>query len=88
MTPNEMAEKLKAMSIRHVALALELTVPARAAANQMKDAGMAAGAAPLNEIIFQIDALEQERHNLLDSDPMTGMEALMILIETGRQGRP
>ncbi len=47
--------------------ALDALVPAaRAAANQMKDAGMLNGAEALNRVLFEVEALTDELNGLLD----------------------
>jgi hypothetical protein len=55
----------------------DLVAPARAAANQMKDAGMKLGSDPLFEILFQLDALDQEMMELLKKDPETLIEMIL-----------
>jgi len=61
----------------------ELLPVARAAANQMSDAGLKAGAAALNQLIFEIDGIEQEARDLIDKDPIGALRSLDFLIKQG-----
>jgi hypothetical protein len=54
-----------------------LIAPARAAANQMKDAGMANGADALNAALFRLDATDGELKTLTDANPKQLVEALI-----------
>lgn len=75
-----MKEKLLILANRKNALHAQLIAPARAAANQMKDAGMTRGAEPLLEILFQIDAIEDEVKALFAADPKASVEAIIQLM--------
>lgn len=54
----------------------KLVQPARAAANQMKDAKMDRGADPVLEVLFELDSVEQEMVSLVNSDPTALVNAL------------
>ena len=73
--PNEpMKEKIMAL-IAHRAAILDALVPlARAAANQMADAGMHRGADPLMETLFKLDGIDAEVQALAMSDPRAFLE--------------
>ena len=75
-----MKEKIIQLTGKKQALLAKLVEPARAAANQMKDAGMSRGADPLLEILFQVDACEQEIMELFSSEPKAAMAAVFDLM--------
>ena len=75
-----MIEEIKKLVGKRQALLGKLVEPVRAAANQMKDAGMARGADPLLELIFQLDAVDAELQELYKRDPAEAMGALLDLI--------
>jgi len=79
-----MLKKIIELSAKRQALTCDLVAPARAAANQMKDAGMAMGAGPLLEILFQIDAADQELKDLIGSHPLEAVEALKEMMRGSR----
>jgi hypothetical protein len=59
------------------AVTLEELVPlARAAANQMADAGMHRGADPLMETLFKLDGIDAEVQALAMSDPHGFLEVV------------
>lgn len=64
-----MKDQINKLTVQKMVLMESLIAPARAAANQMKDAGMSRGADPLMEVLFKIDALDQEMRDLATSDP-------------------
>lgn len=64
-----MKEKVLALLNKRQGLLQQLEGPTRAAANQMKDAGMHKGADPLLEILFQIEATDQETKKILNNSP-------------------
>ena len=51
---------------------------ARAAANQMADAGMRMGAGPLQEALFRIDALEDEIVTIITSEGISEEAAAVL----------
>ena len=55
------------MTIKRSRLVEDLVPAARAAANAMKDAGMNNSAAPVSEILFQLDALDEEMKEIFKS---------------------
>lgn len=65
---------------RHRAIE-KLVEPARAAANQMKDAKMAAGAEPLLIVLFEIDSLTEELTKIYTSNPHQALAALFGLLK-------
>ena len=81
----DLKQKLIELNTRRVQILMTMVAPARAAANQMKDAGMDAGAAPLLEVLFQYDAIEAEAHDLMKSDPEASFLALIELLGGDRQ---
>jgi hypothetical protein len=60
MTKQELIERSRALAVAHNAALSALVVPARAAANAMKDAKMDRSAGPLLEALFALDATTQE----------------------------
>lgn len=75
-----MKEKLVELTKKRHALLVKLVEPARAAANQMKDAGMSRGADPLLEILFQVNAIDQEVQDLFAQDPMAAIDVISRLM--------
>ena len=75
-----MKEKLKELTSKKHGLVAKLVEPARAAANQMKDAGMHKGADPLLTLLFEIDACDQELMEAFWSNPTESIEALISLM--------
>ena len=67
------------------ALHQKLLPLARAAANQMKDAGMHRGADPLLAVLFEIDALESEMAEIIRGHPEAFLEALLRTIPGGKR---
>ena len=68
--PNEqMREKLMSLTGQRAAILDALVPLARAAANQMADAGMHRGADPLMETLFKLDGIDAEVQALAMSDP-------------------
>lgn len=85
MNPDEAArlyEQVQRLANKRTALCNRLIAPARAAANQMKDAGMHRGADELLSILFEMDAVEAELKKLLDSRNLT--EILKVLMHEQR----
>ncbi len=79
-----MKEKIMALMRKKHDLETKLVVPARAAANQMKDAGMARGADPLLEILFQLDAVDAEMTAFITgSNPAEFAEVLIGMMGGG-----
>lgn len=64
------------MMKRNVALQ-GLVGPAKAAVNQMRDAGMVRGAGPLEEALFTFDVADAELLALVHEDPKKALQALM-----------
>ena len=75
-----MREKLLDLARKKRELESKLVAPARAAANQMKDAGMVRGSEPLFELIFQIDAIDQEVHDVFRGNPEQAVEAMIDMM--------
>ena len=82
---HEMRKKITDLAEKKRQLESKLVAPARAAANQMKDAGMNLGADPLLQILFEIDAVEQEMQSLFKNEPDAAMEALLEMLRGGRE---
>ncbi len=80
-----MKEKLMALTRKKQALESKLVAPARAAANQMKDAGMGMGADPLLQVLFEIDACDAELKDLLSGDPEEVVTAMLELLGGGKK---
>ena len=83
MDARETAAKLLSLQMKERMKLHELLPVARAAANQMSDAGLKAGAAALNQLIFEIDGIEQEARDLIDKDPIGALRSLDFLIKQG-----
>jgi len=81
MTAKEIEEKIREFSSKRVQLALSLVTPAKAAATQMRDAGMTLGADSLMSILFHIDALDSEVRSIIESDPLESIDALISIME-------
>jgi hypothetical protein len=64
-----MREKLMSLTGQRAVVLEELIPLARAAANQMADAGMHRGADPLMETLFKLDGIDAEVQALAMSDP-------------------
>ena len=76
-----MRDAVVELANRKHALALKLVPAARAACNAMMDAKMERSARPMAEILFELDAVEQEMVALFDSNPAG---AIAILIELAK----
>jgi hypothetical protein len=74
---NETMRKMQEILRRRDAALNELVNPARAAVNQMRDAGMARGAGPLEEALFRYDAVEAELKAVVEEDPQKFINALL-----------
>jgi hypothetical protein len=72
---------LGALFLKYDLAVRKLVEPARAAANQMKDAGMHRGADPVLAVLFEIDASLEEQAKIIAEDPT-------ILIEMLARRRP
>lgn len=81
MEEAELLDKIREIGTRKRFAVEALVAPARAAANQMKDAGMKAGADALNAALFQIDATEDELNALIRKDPAAAMRSLFSSIK-------
>jgi hypothetical protein len=81
MQQEEIDKKLRELSVRRQELLESLVAPARAAVNALKDAQRPNTAEPLNEILFQIDALHQEIMEFVKTDPINILEALFKRLE-------
>lgn len=82
MEQDQIIEKLRDFNVRRSLLKDKLVPVARAAANQMVDAGMKAGSAPLLEVLFEIDAVEAEVSNLFGEDPKAIVDAIKALLDS------
>jgi hypothetical protein len=71
-----MREKLMALTAARAVTLEELVPLARAAANQMADAGMHRGADPLMETLFKLDGIDAEVQALAMSDPHGFLEVV------------
>ena len=83
MTIHELTEKMKSDASKLNELHRKLLEPARAAANQMKDAGMHRGADPLLAVIFKIDAVNEGMRQTLIEYPAMSLEALFSILPKG-----
>lgn len=72
-----MKEKLLILMLRRSKALDDLQAPARAAFHQMQDANLHRGAAPLGEVLFQLDAIDAELKELVESDPGAAIDAAM-----------
>jgi hypothetical protein len=80
----ETTKKIREIVWRQSNTTRKLIEPARAAAAQMKDAGMIEGSRPLFEVLFELDAINQELDTAIkDAGPERGIEALLELLERG-----
>lgn len=78
----ELGKKIISIQTKRIALLDKMVIPTRAAAAQMKDAGMINGAEPLLELLFQIDALDQERDNsILAADTEEALNTMTALFQ-------
>lgn len=76
----EMKDRLVALMTKKQQILDGLIAPARAAANQMKDAGMKSGADPLCAVLFEIDSVDAELKGIFEEDPRASIEAFIELI--------
>lgn len=77
----ETMKKLMELKRREIEALTAIVAPARAAANQMMDAGMKSGAAPLQEALFKYDAVKQEINDFVASDPRNILLEMLEQIE-------
>lgn len=61
---SEIVNRMTELAYKRYQAIFSLVAPARAAVNQMKDAGMTRGAEPLAQALFEFDAAEQEFKDL------------------------
>jgi hypothetical protein len=78
-----LSKQMRALSAKRFSALEKLVAPARAAANQMKDAGMMQGAAPLAEALFKLDAAGQEMSDLIEADPRAALNAIIEGMSNG-----
>lgn len=76
MTTDEIMDKMRSFVYREHLLYEKLLPVARAAVNAMKDAGMTNSADPLAAVLFEAEAMTQERHDFLAKSPHEILEAL------------
>lgn len=67
-------KKFKEYAAKKRELLLKMVDPAKAAVNQMKDAGMIRGSDPLAQILFELDAADEEIKNIFSNDPLAFLE--------------
>lgn len=85
METPDVEAKLRTYPNRLHTLHEKLLPLARAAANQMKDAGMHRGSDPLLAVLFEIDALESEMAEIIREHPCEFLEALRRTIPGGKR---
>lgn len=77
---NETTKQLTDIIRKKHALTENLVGPARAAVNQMIDAGMKRGADPLAAVLFEIDSLDQQLKDVMNADPEKATLAILEML--------
>ena len=81
---SELVQKMRILSERRALTLNCLVAPARAALNQMQDAGMKRGAEPLAEALFQLDAVDSEMKSVIEADPVAFIDSLKEMMSGGQ----
>jgi hypothetical protein len=76
-TPEEAAQFLNEFSGRRHAITQRIVAAARPLTDILKDFGCAHSAAPLEQLYFELDALEQEAKEAADQNPEVVLALLM-----------
>jgi uncharacterized protein Yka (UPF0111/DUF47 family) len=85
MDPKEQSKTLDDYFRRRSELSQKIVDAARTMIPVLKDAGRSHSAATLDELFFQLDALEQELHAEFDRDPARAIDALLARIRPPRR---
>lgn len=76
----ELSAKARELSTKHFAALEGLLQPARAAANQMKDAGMHKGSDPLFAALFEYDSIQDDMKKLVEANHELVMDTASVLL--------
>jgi hypothetical protein len=77
MTPDEITARFQAMNVRERGILDKIAVEARAVVPVLLDSGRANSAKPLQELLFELEAVAQERDQIIRDDPESTMTALL-----------
>lgn len=85
MTAKEAAERMRELAQKHHELNARIADAARAVVPVLLDAGRTNSAKALQELIFELDACDQEMHQFVRENVPVAIEALMRSLGKDRE---